>query len=672
MKKLLLIPLLLLATSASAAIRLKTIEYAFVQSTGSLAQGATHYFTPLGVYIPERTNRSFKSVVSFVTVIDSRTHAVNPSANTVGIGIDAVAYSTTSVGTVISNTGESQSYLYLNDHTAYFNTNFTASSHTVYMSQLTSSSTLTNWASKLIITYEYNDTDTTRVKTVFIPIESSTGTASESLRELGVNQIPALSSYLPENSKVFRDIFFEIITNENTQSAVAPDPIMGLSLDAESSYDDGAHIDTLVSARFYRRIWKRTDMDTTATHAFKAKTTSAAGMPIPAIGAVLVVTYEYNAAISTHVFNSLRIPMSSVQGYNPGTGPNTQHIFETNLLIDEKDPEIKQSGVMIKSIDAAAYSVAVATDTNFVRKTTFTFAAAVNCGGYSLIKRIDGPGTGYTITRGSNAIKVGVNSLSLAAGSRGTMGTAMLYINYTSSRSYLPGGDANHYHTVATSGPVFAAQLTNSRHVSKLDIPETNYYIGSKGFVATTWQAANNGYVFGVEPVSGEYKQETKTENHILSSDAEIGQVMFFSDATKAYKRYPLDPDTSRKDVEVFRGVNYDALGNHFAQYFNLTTYHSSTYTVTGTVSGYTGDGSGITVNAYRSDTDEKIVSVTTAAGGTFSFAWYNASLPIYGTAYQDSTHKGRSGDIVAGTTAMDISFSAAAAGGTRSYPFVQ
>lgn len=674
MKKLLVIPFLLLATTASAQLRLKTVEYSFAQLTGAAAAGTTSYFTPIGVYIPERTSRTFRSVVSYVLVCDSQTTAASPTAHTVGIGIDAVAFSTANVIATVTNTGEAQNYLYTNDHTAYFNTNFTGSSHTVKMSQMTSTVITNNKSAKLMITYEWDDSDTTRVKTVYIPIQSSTGATMGVLTELGTNQVPALWDYLPENSKVFRDIFFEIYVNEGTGTAVNPDPVMGLALDAEASSDDGSHVDILSSARNYYRIWKRTDMDTTTAHAFKART-SRVNTQFPALGAILVVTYEYDAATSTNVFNSVRIPWGGPSGYIPGPNPTTQYRFTKDLLIDEQDPTIKQSGVILTGADTGTFSIAVATDTLFVQKTTYTIGAYANSGGHSFVRRIDGPGVGYTLSRGSNTIELGINSTSLTSGSRGTMGSAMLYLNYTSSRSYLPGGDANHFHTVMTSGPVFAASGFYTSIAQRVNIPEDNYYLGSDGYFMTTWHGAQSNAmnletfrVPGADPRNGDYILAP----NLYASDAEIGQTIYFADSSKFYDRYPTDPDQERVSIKTFRTTKYDTTGTRHAQFYRLTSYHTSSTTVTGTVSGYTGDGSGITVEAFRSDTNERIITTTTAAGGTFSFIWYNASLPIFGTAYQDSTHKGRSDNIVAGVTAMDISLSAAAASGTRSYPFVQ
>lgn len=77
-------------------------------------------------------------------------------------------------------------------------------------------------------------------------------------------------------------------------------------------------------------------------------------------------------------------------------------------------------------------------------------------------------------------------------------------------------------------------------------------------------------------------------------------------------------------------------------------TYHAITYAVSGTISGYTGDGSGIVVDVHRADTDEKVLSGITAAGGGFSLTWYDNVVTLFAQAIQDATHVGRSNDVVA------------------------
>lgn len=68
-------------------------------------------------------------------------------------------------------------------------------------------------------------------------------------------------------------------------------------------------------------------------------------------------------------------------------------------------------------------------------------------------------------------------------------------------------------------------------------------------------------------------------------------------------------------------------------------------YTVAGTWTGYTGDGSGIAVGIYESGTRRLIATTTTGVGGTYSVAVPSRIRSHYAEARQDGTHLGRTDD---------------------------
>jgi hypothetical protein len=75
-----------------------------------------------------------------------------------------------------------------------------------------------------------------------------------------------------------------------------------------------------------------------------------------------------------------------------------------------------------------------------------------------------------------------------------------------------------------------------------------------------------------------------------------------------------------------------------------ITTYHGITFTASGNVINYTGDGSGITVTVHRSDTGEKIATATTAIGGAYTVTEvFDTNITHFSEARQDGTHLGRS-----------------------------
>lgn len=661
-----------------AQTRLKTVEYAFSQLQGAYTSGTTSYFTPIAVYIPETTSRNFVSVISYVVSMDSGIAAVSPTRRTVSVGIDETAYSTTTITATITNTGEAQTYAYVTDHTQYFRTSFTGSSHTVSGAYMHAPGGYTNVSMKLIITYEWDDSHTTRLKTVRIPISSKNQTLTTSLVEHRVNEVPNLDSWLPEQNKVYRDIFFEISVNDAMTAAVNPDCQLGLALDAEGSSDDALHSDALVTARWFYRIWKRTDMDTSVAHAFKSKTTSAT-CGFNSMGAMLNVTYEYDASISTSVMNSVMIAMDPPSVIMGSPLKANASVYSKDIPIDEYAPSIRQSALRLFVNDSAAYSIRIST-AGALSFSTYSFVNPVASGLISdIIHRIDDNDSnqGFRVRQGTNTFEAVAWSTSATAGSRGTNGSGFLYLNYVSSRSALSGGDATHFHTVITSGPVMGtAAVALYSQSRRLNIPESNYYVVDDGVYLYQYASAsyfNLNYSAYTSTTTGVTAGFRRWGDSYIQSENEIGYQPAVYPSRILYKRFPQDIDSTRtKQFTNWTSFELNSITAAYLGGYWFTSYHSSTYTVTGTVSGYDGDGSGITVNAYRIYNGDPVASVTTSAGGTFSFPWYFKEMELYGEAIQTSTKKGRSANIIAGTTAMDISLSAAASGGTRSYPFVQ
>lgn len=111
-------------------------------------------------------------------------------------------------------------------------------------------------------------------------------------------------------------------------------------------------------------------------------------------------------------------------------------------------------------------------------------------------------------------------------------------------------------------------------------------------------------------------------------------------DLTAQYLRYPAQPVvpgggwTPSVDLDLQM-----CCGN--SGRFAITqgfAYHEITRTITVTVTGYSGDGSGIAVKVFRADTGERVADLTTGAGGTASFAWPDAVAQLYASAAQGGT----------------------------------
>ena len=630
------------------ALRTNTIEYAFTQYETSLATATRYDFGAITIYIPETTSRTFLSVFVEVTCLDNVTVAASITANLVGIKLGAVAFNDDSTTVTITNSGEQVGYHLMRDVTSYFSTNFGAgSSQTCQVGVTITGASTINHTAKLIITYQAEEQQT-RIKTVRIPLDSGTGALTASLVSIGSSQIPNLSTFLPESSITYRDIFFNIEGNE--MAAGTTDFSHNCALDAEAADADGLHEQGLQSSRWFRRIWKRTDMTTNATHDLKMSVTNVAGGTCNHLSIVLYVTYEYDHTNSSTIINSLAIPFGIVNSSTSGIAAGDQDTYQFKFFIEEPTTiSLVQSGVQLYWQNDAASNLSVLCGSQSAR--AYTDAAGTNCGGFSCSHRIDSggaQGAGITLARGEVTFKTSVYS-SVANVRHNAVG-GVLYLNYTSGKATNGAGTHNHtiiWGTHFKNANLYLVQLATVQPA----IPETLYYTNNVG-----WQAYTNKDTTGINNNAVcEYSAERTTGEGpetgfaIMGAfagytDLESGVCKFSDDGTDVFDRHPNEVDTNRLALETSRSFALKTY-KHVCGAMLYITYYAITNTVSGTVSGYTSDGSGITVDIHRADTDEKVLSATTAAGGTYSTTWYDNTVNLYGHARQDATHLGRSDD---------------------------
>ena len=633
------------------ALRTKTIEYAFTANTSNVASAIRLDFTQITVYIPETSSRTFRSVIVQTWVRDDQATAGSTTDWLIGIKLGAVAADDVTVTSTLTNTGDHQSAFFTRDVTSYFNTNFgAAGSQTCQVSLTITGIATNNQSAKLIITYEYDDAATTRVKTVRIPIESQIGLLTNVLAEVGTNQIPNLSTFLPEAFITYRDIFFEIYSNDAGNSTT------GFSLElqtaADALYNTGTLNQTLNTAVQFYHIWKRTDLATNAAQAFKARSNNVTNR-FNCLCVLLIVTYEYDHSSSTTILNSIMTRMGDEIGYVGGSASADQNRFVKTLLIEEPETiTLKQSGVMCSVSDSGTDTIVIKCDVQATRTYTLT-AGSVQSGNRYFLHRFDSggaQGAGMTLARGQSTLTIDWYRTSASAGSLGTNFTGQIILNYTSGKH--ASGDGVHLHSTfwnVQNTPV-GAVLVDSAAVAP-NIPESNYYLEGFGYnLLGMWSPAAGGLSFSAEILAGEDVEEgwMPIYGSIFISDAEMGVITAWMTGRKYFKMHPTDPDTSVMAVEGSRKYRTMGTAALWSGIYACVTYHAITYTIAGQVLGYTGNGSGITINIYRSDTKELVQTATTVAGGSYTAAWYDNTIPVYVEARQDDAHVGRSRNGVA------------------------
>lgn len=629
------------------AQRTNTVEYSFAARTTSLSAATRHDFSAVTVHIAETTSRTVRSAFVEVWARDNAAAAASVTSWLIGVAIDGGAANDATVTNTIANSGDQQSWCFRRDVTSVLASGFTGSSHSIVVGVAIGGIATINVCARLVVTYEYDDTGlTTATKTVRIPIESNTGSLTATIAELGTNQIPALtggSGILPEASITIRDVYLDVFGNEGHASGTTDDQLF-LEIDAEGETGFGSLEEALDSSPFMRVLWKRTDIDTTSAHALSARGLNTGRCP--QLGAVLVVTYTYDASTSTSVFNSLMLPLPVEAGALGGTTSALQNRMSTTLLVEEPATvTLQQSGVILTyncpNNALAGLHVGVGAQT----ARSYTPATAINsaAGQFSLVHRFDSggaAGSGLTLARGENTITVTAYRTSSVT-ANGLSGYVLL--NYTSGKATAGVGAHNHttYWLASATAAVGTTGVTDTAAFAPV-IPETSYWLSHAGAELTMLHGSRGQVTIAAQRVSG----DTPTSGwqtagaYQWNSSNEVGVCQHYADLS-AFYRHPADPRPDGLALEgsrVYRVQSFlesSSTNCGWQSVLLAVTYHAITWSVSRAVSGYSGDGSGIAVRVHRSDTGETLYTATTAAGGGYTFAAYDSTVELYAEARQ-------------------------------------
>lgn len=691
------------------ATRLKTIEYGFDVTNLTDASVAGSNRT---IYIPESGTKTFRSVIVRWTADD----IVTATGGTItefrtGLQLGAVGYTTITNTNDIDNSGENLSIEITADFTSHFNTNWTGTSMAcgiqVYCDQSTGTTLgMNNAVMTLEITYEYDDTSTAQVKTVYIPLDAPTGALATS-KPAAIATIPALDTYLPERNKVYRDIRIVVQGNEH-RNALTTDHTLSLEIDSAGATTTSGYEGALATDRWFRYVWPPTSFTTNATHSFYiwASVARCNHLQIYAI-----VTYEFDyggpattawAATTSKSLNdriygtandgkdvvfictTAGTTGSSQPTWNVDAGDTTTDGSVTwtvlsvmNSLIVPMQVDSPMGGVTSSDYQRATYELSIQEPAPIVDNYCGIFyfweqvgpigGLNIKVGGGSFIAYTD---TAQVLAGVNGAMRRCESDLTLARGKNtlqsdiyrtdtadlGWTVSAFWIINYSSPQ--YKDGVGSHNHTVRWNIANFstinsAIELVTSAVAPNL--PESNYYLGPVGvelmYLGDNTIAGGNHIVQTERLSSGEggVKWEMISTG-IGSTDAEVGIHYHYAHTDKVFKRWTADAGPNRLDIETSRRwrVGY---GNQMAAFTHLDillNYHSIPFTISGNVTGFAGDGSAIPVKIHRVENDELILQATTAAGGSYTATWFDNTDEVYAVAREDDTHVGRSANETA------------------------
>lgn len=618
------------------ATRLKTVKYAF-PALASLTNNTLTTLTQITIYLPETGTKTFRSVVATLTCNDIVTATGGTvTTKTMNLRLGAAGYTSVANGNTLTNSGENLSLYLAQDYTAHFTTNWTGTSMTcdfqVQINQSTGTTLgMVNVCVTLDITYEYDDTSTTQVKTVMIPLNMLVGAMDTAATTR--DTIPALDTYLPESSKTYRDIHVVVQGNE-ARNAATTDHTMTLRVGSDS-VTTGNYEGALASDRFFRYVWNCTSTypDTSVTQTWQPTATVARCNHAQAW---MVVTYEYDESVSTTIMNSVMLPMEIASPMGGTTSSDYQRATR-ELFIEEPATVAGQRIAFYPFWTQAAaiggLNMRIGTG-SFV---TYTDTASVLCGTNAAMIRND---SAVTLARGRNSLNFDVYRTDTA--DFGWNCSGFWLINYTSGKS--SQGSGAHNHTVewgiAQNGTAAAA---TSQAIAAMapTIPEANYFIAAVGTrLAHQSSTVPAGFIVQVERLSAEggVQWEIVYQDQV-SSDAELGTYFAYAQARSLFQRWPNDVDTDRMNIETsrrWRLFNFAVSG--WNSLTMLLTYHTITYTCADSITGFSGT---VDLGLHRAS-GEKVLETTRSGDGAFSFTWYDNTEDLYVVA-DDGTNVGRS-----------------------------
>ncbi len=633
----------------------KTICYAFPVLT-SAANNTLTPISPITVYIPESGVSITRAWVD-VSMDDIATAGATINARTVDLQLNVLGYSTTTNGNILSTSSENTAIISTRDFTTYFQTNWAGPSMTCDLQVLTNQSTgttlgMVNICAILYITYEYDDTSSTHIKTVWIPLNAPR--TSLPAVKTSHDTIPALDTYLPETSKTYRSVY--VVTRANRVHANTTDYTVSYELSSLGVHTTQSYEAALSTDVYTRYVWDITAYITTnTTHTFNVWA-SVAGR-YSCMQAWMVVTYEFDPAATTSVMNSLLLPAEFDSPMGGLTAADYQR-SSREFWMPEDNPVIQKIACLVNwNAIASEVGLAARVGTGSFLGYTNTGSGVV-AGDKTMMIRNDAP-SGLTFQKGRNQLTVDIYNTSNSI--RGLNVGCLWIVNYTSDVS--PNGISANNKTIlwvyTISGGNAQQLITNPPPFS---IPETNHFIVGLGYefkYINNGSFVSQGVTIGVERLASEggiiwEPAYADAGGH----DIEVGVNTKYSQSRSIFKRWNGDYNSNRLDLATARRYRTWIASNVAdpAIHESLTgmiTYHSSVRTVSGSITGSAGGT--VDIYLHRASTGEIVLSTSQIGNGSFSFDWYDDTEDLFVSAYESTTKKGRSKRDVSGS-GFDIS----------------
>ena len=641
------------------AIAEKTVQYSFQTNPNVIPDQTLGNLSQITVEIPE-ANPTFTSAfleVSWHDVITVTGGTI--TEHRVYFRLGGATYTAFIETDDLANTAENMAFVIGPiDMTNHFTTNWTGTSMTADVQVLVDHSTGTtlgvrNVNAILKISYQYDDTETTQLKTVRIPFDIKGTSLSTTVNDVysAIPQLTGVGGLFPEDSVSIKDYFFVIEGNSGNTSTTDFSISTSIDSNAGAQLNFGTIEAALASGCFYRFVDKRSGAgipDPTTTHDFNMW--SALGNPnlFGTLAVELVVTYTFNASTSTRILNSISIPIEIASPLGQTVEARASR-FQRDIIISEPGTiNLRQSAFRINCSTPLSMLTRWRAGSQTYKDNQLR--GSVMCGMHCLQQRIDADGSqgaGMTLVRGKNTITIDGYGTATATL---TNLNGFILLNYESDKA--SGGIGKHNKSVDRILREWNAQLLTLTTITNGSFPiiEPNYWLSSIGMCLYQHLAsASMAITLDTQVLSGETKGAGYLDIYAdaYQSDAERGTSITWARGRDVFKRCPQDGDINRLDVESPRNYRFFCTTNLGSGAVVQATYHSHTWNVAGNI---------LNNNALL-PTEVRLVNassleaeqvVTLAAGVTaFNFTVYNDVIEYFVEAFQDNTKVGRSGNGV-------------------------
>lgn len=598
------------------ATRIKTVQYAF-PALASLVNNTLTTLTPITIYLPE-ASKGFRSVVAKVTCDDIVTATGGTiTTKTVNLRLGAAAYTSYTNAATITNSGENISLAWERNVTNHFQTNWTGASMSCDVQLQINQSTgttlgMVNVCVTLEITYEFDDTSPTKVKTIYYPLDCPNGALPTAVAT--ADTIPALDTLLPEAGKVYRDIFVVFQGNEHNNGGTT-DHTMTLRV-GTATVTTGNYEAALGSDRFTRYVWKLlgTYPSTAASQTWQP--TSSVATRRHHQQAYLVVTYEYDEASTTSVFNSIMVPFKTGVVGSSISAPAAIRMmlgsFEEPGSVGVRsafygffNPLASVGNLIFRYVNAATGS-----------NLTQTYAGlGSNYSGQSAFMALINEATTQQALAPAPAISyLNAEVYETDATDRVFDLSGFLIFCYTSNKSVF--GTASHRTTVLfnmvdfpAAAPTDVVTSAFSEPLSVAVLSGQDHFITSIGF--RVGMMPNSGTASGtLKLYGGNFSvQPFPIADWSLRVDPEVGFYEFFVEALELFTLHPYDNQTEGVPIRHNTGDGFSAsaavldattTGSRFLSITLMMTIQHVYGTLTGTLTGATGG-----VSMYARSIDE-------------------------------------------------------------------